>query len=376
MYPFYFILTLLLLSLSADRASGQTISPPDSLKTILTGHATDAASGLPLTGAHAFIGSTLIGTATDLNGAFELKHLPIGTHTLWISMIGYVPASQLFTVTDTTTLLSFDLSLEPAIIEVGELTVTAKRDRRWKKRLNQFIKMFIGESDFAREARIMNAESLDFDANWLGRFEARANAPLIIENHALGYRVEYVLKEFSRKGSTIRYDGDPLFVELEPETPELAAWWAANREEAFYGSFHHFLLSLLNGTTEDEGFRVLRMLSIEDISRSERKFPMQPHHLIEIRNEEKLLSFNGVLEIIYDRAIEEEAYLKWKGASPHKPPSEQRSWIRLTTGPTAIDPNGEIIDPYGVTVYGYYAYLRMANDLPKEYRPPKHTDRP
>lgn len=369
MYPFYFIFTLLLLSLSSDRASGQVVSRPDSLKATLTGHAIDAETAQPLTGAHAFIGSTLIGTATDFEGTFELRHLPIGTHTLWVSMIGYIPASQLFTVTDTTTSLSFDLSLEPAIIEVGELTVTAKRDRRWKKRLSQFIKMFIGESEFAKEARIINPESLDFDANWLGRFEAHASAPLIIENHALGYRVEYVLKEFTREGSTIKYDGDPLFIELEPETPELAEWWAINREEAFYGSFHHFLLSLLNGTTEDEGFRVLRLSSIEDISRSERKFPMQPHHLLEIRNEEKLLSFNGVLEIIYDGAKEEKAYLQWKGASPHKSPSEQRSWIRLTQGPTVIDLNGEIIDPYGVTVYGYYAYLRMANDLPKEYRP-------
>ena len=94
----------------------------------------------------------------------------------------------------------------------------------------------------------------DFDSNWLGAFQARAVEPLLITNNALGYRVKYVLKEFKREGSTIRYDGDPLFEELSPETEEQEQRWVQNRELAFHGSFHHFLLALLDGETTERRF--------------------------------------------------------------------------------------------------------------------------
>ena len=333
----------------------------------------DAETGQPVVGAHAFIGSTMIGTVTDSDGQFELELIPPGTHSLWLSMIGYTPMSEEFTIGDSTlrTIQSFELVMEPAVIQVGELTVTAKRDRRWKRRLNSFNKMFVGETPFAGETVITNAEMLDFDSNWLGVFQAKAGEPLQITNNALGYRVKYVLKEFKREGSTIRYDGDPLFEELTPETEEQEQRWTQNRELAFHGSFHHFLLALLDGKTKKEGFEIMHIPSVEDISSSNRRFGIDPSTLIlpGSEPEEKLLSFHGVLEISYLNEKEGHHYLRWKGESPHKRPSYQTSWIRLTSGPTAIDANGEVIDPYGVTVYGYFAYERIADELPKEYRP-------
>ena len=287
-------------------------------------------------------------------------------------MVGYEPISEDFTINDSTRVagITFDLSIEPAIIEVGEVTVTARKDRRWKKRLRTFTKMFLGETPFSTEATILNPETLDFDSNWLGVFHARANEPLLIENYALGYNVKYVLKEFKREGTTIRYDGDPLFEELTPSNEEEKERWVQNRELAFHGSFHHFLLSLLDGVTKEEGFEIMHLPSIEDIPRSTRRFGIDHETLVVPGAEgERLLSFNGVLEITYMNEKENHHYLRWKGESPHQKPSFQRSWIRLTDGPTAIDPNGEIIDPYGVTVYGYYAYERIADELPKEYRP-------
>lgn len=337
----------------------------------LFGSVNDAETGEPLIGAHAFLGSTMIGTATDLDGRFALDKIPTGTHMLWISMIGYEPASKEISVSDTSS-QEVPFTLEPAIIPVGELTVSAKRDKRWKKRLNSFNKMFIGETLLSHDTSILNPEVLDFKSNWLGKFVAYTSEPLIIENRALGYHIEYVLKEFSREGSTIRYDGDPLFKEIEPATPEEADIWEANRLETFNGSFRHFLRALMDGTTEQEGFHVLRVPSVDDISRRERRFRINPKDMIEPGEApgDLLLSFLGVVEIIYQNERENEEYLKWKGAASYRPKANQTSWIRLTTGPTLIDPSGEIVDPYGVTVYGYYAFERVANDLPKEYLPP------
>ena len=333
------------------------------------GVATDAETGLPLAGAHAFIGSTMIGTATDADGQYALSPVPSGPHTLWITMIGYEPESKDFVIGDSTA-FEIDLALKPMIIEMDEVTVLAKPNRRWKKRFKTFEKLFLGESDLAESVKIINKEVLDFDANWLGRFSARASESLVIENPSLGYRVTYVLKEFAREGITIRYDGDPFFEELVPASPEEAFIWEENRKEAYLGSFKHFLLALLDGTTHEEGFRLKHIPSVDDIRNPNRRFRIEPHELLSPGEEagDKLLAFRGVIEITYMNELEGEDYLRWQGSSPHRRRQHQRSWIRLTSGPTLIDPIGEIVDPYGVTVYGYYAFERVGNDLPKEYR--------
>ena len=370
--PVHSVRPLLLIAILHAVLTPGMVSGQDLYGTV-SGTVLDAETQLPLIGAHAFIGSTLIGTVTDNGGQFVLQRIPEGSHSLWISMVGYEPISEDFIVDDSTstTGIQFDLEIEPAIIEVGEVTVTARKDRRWKKRLKTFKKMFLGETPFSTQTTILNPESLDFDSNWLGAFKAHASEPLLIENHALGYNVTYVLKEFKREGTTIRYDGDPLFEELTPANAEEQERWVQNRELAFHGSFHHFLLSLLDGNTDQEGFEIMHLPSIEDIPHTTRRFGIDPLKLVVPGDKEgeRLLSFNGVLEITYMNEKENHQYLRWKGGSPHQRPSFQRSWIRLTSGPTAIDPNGEVIDPYGVTVYGYYAYERIADELPKEYRP-------
>ncbi len=157
---------------------------------------------------------------------------------------------------------------------------------------------------------------------------------------------------------------------MEPTSPEEAFIWETNRKEAFLGSFKHFLLALLDGTTHEEGFRLKQIPSIEDIRNPNRRFRIEPRELLRPGEEvgDKLLAFRGVIEITYINELEGQDYLNWQGVSPHRRRQNQRSWIRLTSGPTLIDPIGEIVDPYGVTVYGYYAFQRVSNDLPKEYR--------
>ena len=362
------LITLLFLILPLKGVSAQKDSTG-----YVSGVVYDAETGQPIAGAHAFVGSTMIGTVTDRDGRFELPLIPRGTHSLWLSMVGYTPASEEFSINDSTIANghAVEMTMEPAIIQVGELTVTAKRDRRWKKRLRTFNKMFLGQTPFASETIINNPEMLDFESNWHGLFKAHAAEPIYLTNNALGYNVKYVLKEFKRQGSTIWYDGDPLFEELTPANEEQQKRWIENRETAFKGSFHHFLLALMDSRTSEEGFHIMILPSIEDLHGSSRQFPVDPNTLIEpgVSPDEKMLTFNGFLEITYEHEKESHHYLRWKGESPHKRPSNQKSWIKLTKGPTAIDSNGEVIDPYGVTVYGYFAYERIADELPKEYRP-------
>ena len=224
----------------------------------LRGTVVDDETGTPLAGAHVFIAESMMGTATDDEGRFVLDRVPLGAHRLYVSMLGYEPASR-------DTLLrqghpyEFDFRLKPTVIEVGQVTVSAKEAKRWQRRLRQFEKLFLGETDNAEHTTILNPEVLSFNSGW-GKLAASTSAPLIIENRALGYRLQYFLKEFIRSGNTIKYDGEPLFEELAPESEEQAVQWTENRRKAYFGSFRHFMLTLLAGRTEDEGFLSYRRI--------------------------------------------------------------------------------------------------------------------
>ena len=337
--------------------------------TSLRGTVVDDETGTPLAGAHVFIAASMMGTATDDEGRFVLDRVPLGAHRLYVSMIGFEPASR-DTLLRQTQPYDFEFRLAPAIIEVGQVTVSAKEAKRWRRRLRKFTRLFLGETKNAEHTTILNPEVLSFESSW-GRLAASASAPLVIENRALGYRVQYFLKEFIQSGNTIKYDGEPLFEELDPESDDLAAKWIENRRKAYFGSFRHFMLTLLDQRVEDEGFMSFRRFSLDRLHSTHDRFWIDPERILHEGPSptEKELRFPGYLEVLYTNELEDEAFLRWQGRGAWHSPRNQRSWMKLTDGPTLVDHTGEVIDPYGVTVYGYFAFERVADELPKEYRP-------
>ena len=335
----------------------------------LRGTVVDSLTGQALEGAHVFIAASMLGTTTDAQGRFRLADVPPGAHTLYVSMLGFEavrhPLRLPADVPDT-----LALRLRPVVFEAPEVVVTAEQPKRWRKRLRKFREKFIGTSANAERVTMVNPEVLDFEATWWGRLAATAREPLVIENRALGYRLRYFLKEFASEGGTTRYDGEPLFEELEPASPDEAAAWEAARREAFYGSFHHFLLALLDGRPREEGFHALHQRELRT-SGGAPGFRVRPDRLLRPTETpgERELRFSGFIEVTYLEEEEEPAYLDWLRPPERRGAGLQRSWIELTDGPTAIDQNGEPVDPYGITVYGYFAFEGAAEMLPKEYRP-------
>lgn len=337
---------------------------------VFTGTVTDAETGAPLPAAHVFLAATMNGTTTDAEGRFRLNGISRGAHRLYVSMLGFEAAHIDTLVTEDRT-YTFDVRLTPTVIEIGAITVEAKADKKWRKRLSTFTRLFIGESPNAARTKILNPETLDFETQWWGKLTAHAREPLVIENRALGYRIRYFLKEFISTGGTIRYDGEPLFEPLEPESPEEEAQWEENRRRTYLGSFRHFMRAALADSLEEEGFLAYRIPTRENPERSRVKLPLRIASVLKDgpSPEERTLRFYGFIEVLYLREEEEEAFLRWRGVYYRRAPENQRSWLRLTDGPTSVDRTGEIVDPYGLTVYGYFAFERVADELPKEYRP-------
>ncbi len=341
-------------------------------RTTITGRVVDDESDTPLAGVHVFVASSTSGTVTNENGIYRLDNIPVGALRLYASSIGYEPvAKDMFLRTaDTKTI---DFRLKAAVVELDGITVEAKRDKKWKRRLERFTTMFIGESSAARETKIINPEVLDFEMK-RAVFRATASEPLIIENRFLGYKITYFLKNFESDQQTIKYDGEPLYEELTPQDDAERTKWEENRKRSFIGSFRHFALALIAQKTEEQGFKLYGrnsagIESVRQIPQGSR-FPVRQDEIIEpgASNDEFVLDFRGFVEIIFTGEFEDAAYKEYRQSFGNRD-KYQTSWIRLSSGATVIDYKGDTLDPYGVTLYGYFAFERVADDVPRDYRP-------
>jgi hypothetical protein len=337
----------------------------------ITGTVVDDSTGAPLPHTHVFISGSMTGTAVKDDGHFRLTGISPGAKRLYVTRLGY-EAEQVDLVVPSDTTLTFHFRLHPTVLRADAVTVSGMRSKEWYERLDRFERLFIGESEAANHCRLTNPKVLRFDTAWWGKFEADATRPLIFENRALGYRVTYYLKEFEKRGDIVRWDGEPVFAPLVPRDSAEAARWTTNRREAFYGSLRHFLLALLNDRIEDEQFRMYRIpraRAFRDMGRADR-FPADREDIVVGRKDSLYaLNFHGALEVRYEGEPESDAYLTW--ADAHRDPRDhQVSRIRLNEHPIHVDRQGEIVEPYGATLYRYFAFTRrLARLLPREYRP-------
>ncbi len=341
----------------------------DTERSVIEGRIINTDTGEPLQGAHVFLSGTTIGTVTNASGRFSLRGVSTGAHRLVISMIGFGRTSEDITVRSGEAKTIFK-ELKPVVYEMNDIFV-GNLDDRWERYLERFTRLFIGESVRADSVIISNPEVLRFESRWWGRFTAEALAPLEIENYTLGYRIIYYLDEFYHSGTITRWDGEPLFTEMTPKDSLQAAYWKENRKEAFYGSLRHFFLALLDNRVRENGFAVYRLpRDTHGISRHNR-FRANPERLVREADEEHFKNFNfsGRLEIIYTEREEDPRYVRWSRDIRRGPARTQTSFLELNKRPITIDPDGEIKETYGATRYGYFAFHRLADKTPREYRP-------
>ena len=110
---------------------------------------------------------------------------------------------------------------------------------------------------------------------------------------------------------------------------------------------------------------------------SQQRFPIEVDDILKDGevDSERILDFSGFAEAIFMGETESEAYKTWRaqyredGTFRTRAPKFQTSQFWLERGPATVDYKGDVVDPYGVTVSGYFAFERVADQLPKEYRP-------
>lgn len=88
----------------------------------ISGKITDKATGLPIAGVTITIPDLKIGTSTDENGMYVLKHLPKGEYLVQVSMTGYASITK---VVDLGNTYSVDFKLSASNYELADIIVTA-----------------------------------------------------------------------------------------------------------------------------------------------------------------------------------------------------------------------------------------------------------
>src|SRR5262249_1640128 len=110
------------------------------------------------------------------------------------------------------------------------------------------------------------------------RLSVTATEPVIIENRALGYLLEYRLEEFIADYNTkiVGYFGYPFFRELTPKKEDQLRTWIEKRRAAYNGSMMHFMRSLYAGRSIAEGFLAEKTEAVPNVERERIKEVYHP----------------------------------------------------------------------------------------------------
>lgn len=387
-------------------------------QSIIRGKVVSEENGSALGSCSVFLSNTSKGTITNSSGFFELQNIPAGKHDLVISSIGY--ETRAITFSDKELPLELVIKLKVKVDQLATITVSPFEKDGWEKWGKVFIENFIGTTDNADDCRISNYKTIRF------RFSKKDNIltaiayePLIIENKALGYKIQYQLEEFNVnfRNNTMLFLGYPLFEEMETGRNGLKKRWEEHRKKAYQGSIMHFVRSLYANSIQKEGFDVRRLVkqpntekervkiayrsrriitapqtgekvttiqmeaALKDSSEYYQKIMRQPDFFdifgndlltadsIIIKNEDgsRLLFFNNYLHVTYKNEWEEEKYLKfiWENRRPFY----QRSSLFLPDGrAVTIEPNGNFYSPQDMYSIGYWAWSeKMADMMPLDY---------
>ncbi|MFT3824952.1 MAG: carboxypeptidase-like regulatory domain-containing protein [Chitinophagaceae bacterium] len=385
----------------------------------ISGKVVNANGSTPIPNASVFISSTSKGTVTDAEGNFAINNIPAGTYDLIISSIGYTTVVYSFSADKLPLQLKVEMTAKPSVLDA--VTVEPFEQNGWERWGKYFTDNFIGTMDASKNCKIKNYEVIHFRySKKNGTLTAIADEPLIIENNALGYRIQYQLEDFVAdfKEHSVFFLGYTLFEDMASDRRRLPKRWADGRKKAYLGSMMHFMRSLYNGYIAEEGFETRRLFKEPNLEKQRVKQIMQHRvreRTLESRGQKtvtmtnimgdssdyyqrimaqpdmkdilaswtltadslvsvtsdstKMLFFNDYLYITFKKGREELSYLQSQGQSS-RPAWYPRSTIYLRGGnPVVIEKNGFYYPPQEVFSYGYWGWNeKIAQLLPLDFK--------
>ncbi|MEP2023372.1 MAG: carboxypeptidase-like regulatory domain-containing protein [Reichenbachiella sp.] len=355
-------------------------------KVNIRGNVRDSQTNEPIPGINVYVAGTLKGSSTDINGNFEIKGLVPGRYEIVFSHIVYNLAHTLVTLEGDQQFVHIPIKLESKTTQLEDVEIVANSDaqKNWQRGYKIFEEKFFGNSQNASKCSILNSEVLEIDYDReSGELKATADQPLIIENLALGYRINYILELFEHTSKVTRLLGVSNFEELPVNSNSERKRVIKNRQKSYKGSMTHFLRSLTNDKLKKEGFVIDEVDELPStINNSYFELPAQLHANRDKFAFDNTLKFTKYLMVIYTKEYESPAYVfeqsrdavAESGGFNFSSSSQSRnigqlSFIKLNLPVVTINSKGFFNEPLAVTTYGYWSWERVAEYMPFEYEP-------
>jgi hypothetical protein len=353
-------ITLLFLSVGKLCAQGVTIS----------GRIVDTETLDPLPFAHVFIDQTTIGTVSDANGEYIIEHVENGDYKIVFSFLGYELYYKTISVNGSDMRVSARLVPSKEMLESVEVSGT--KDKEWEKQLKQFNRVFFGDTDMARDCKILNPWVLDFRIDWDHSFKATASDVLKIENRAMGYSIDCTLQGFSfdKKGYKIR--GLYKFNELNTLDKKEAMKWTRNRRMAYQGSMRFLFKSIIENHESENGFEIYSDLRPSLTTQTSGYFSNELGKSVkplDLSLQIHPVGRPGYYQISVPDRLEIHHTTQFAQVKTYRDVTYPVSWIETEKGYVMVSQDGNIVNNEHITTSGELNHNRIATMLPLNYSP-------
>ncbi|WP_443938263.1 carboxypeptidase-like regulatory domain-containing protein [Pedobacter sp. MW01-1-1] len=370
-----------------------------------------------LPGAGVYVSGFKIATSANNEGRYTL-HLKPGNYDILVQLIGYKSTNRNVVITNKP--VQLDITLEESVTQLSEVTIKADPNRQ--RYINLFKSFFIGTTPNAKECKILNPEVIILDYT-NGILSVKTEKFLVIENKALGYKINYLIKnfEYNKKTRIIYYEGYPNYEDLKASASKKKKW-SKKRLESYLGSPQHFFQSLYKNTTHEDGYIIYKLVKKDNPTRPSdslinakvkqftsrtdlatkslviqpgdslnywlakkrlaqsisylNKQPVLTDTLVHTYDQNlKSINFTDALYVMYTKEKESNEYTSVLNQSISRPldiPNYQISLLNILVSPAFFYSNGSIYDPKSFLFEGYWAWEKVADSVPIDYMPPKN----
>jgi hypothetical protein len=334
---------------------------------VVLGKVIDSATRQPLTGASVFCQSTTKGTLSNNDGLFYMR-LPNGGYDLVITYTGYEKKTMRISNTHASTdTLLIEMPKEDKSLEEVAVVATNEVADGWTKYGQFFLDNFIGTTPATAQCKFQNPEVLHFFyTKKRNRLKVTSKEDLIIMNYALGYKIHYQLDSFSYDYNTniSQYTGSPFFEEID-STADMKSAWKKNRAHTYLGSRLHFMRSLRDSAANDEGFIVEKLDDDPASVNGTVISNLYDSSYYGVDSDGVNINWKGRYRISYKSVMPDKKFLE-----DFKLPANSRYQVTVidVADGFVIEANGYFYDEYDVTNNGYWAWKKLAELLPYDYK--------
>ncbi|RFZ91761.1 carboxypeptidase-like regulatory domain-containing protein [Mucilaginibacter conchicola] len=345
----------------------------------INGKVSDGVTQKPVADASVFLSNATVGDKSNAEGLFKLQQVRPGKYELVVTVVGYETYRQNVAVENKNIELQ-NIMLVPKTTQLKEVTIMPNKD--WEMYYAMFKREFLGESEVAKQCKILNPDVVDLEYDKKARQLTASSADFIeVENKVLGYKVKYLLNKFIKDNKTgwTYFEGSTLY---EPMTgsDRQQRKWLKKRREVFDGSNMHFLRAVLSNTVKESGFEVMRLIrkpnpayqpgSLKDkYIQTLVNQPLKTEEFTSITDKRGTfaLNFNDCLYVMYTKRndLQPDRSLQ----KPLTAPNYETSIASFTDEYPLFDYNGVIENPASLIFEGHWGKNRVAEMLPVDYMP-------